>query len=237
VQIDEVRIGKHQLHSTEGVRRPGILSQCVRDVAAVKLRPIDRAGIQLSSIRIQYLQSLACDRVRIAPCRGQDVVLDDSRRNRPRGIEDHVAELRTKNRRAPIRLADLRARGPDELPRTHQVSRETGDVHDHELIGQIVQQHAPTIEIDAQLPDALGERHIELGYRAWTGDAIALQSHPPLERAYCCLERGVVSRGVARLADIQIAACNQACAQRRNSRIAHSRGERRSCHDCRPVSG
>ena len=53
MQLDEVRIRKHQLDAPERVRRAGVLPQRVRNVAAVIARPVDRGGIQLLPLRIE----------------------------------------------------------------------------------------------------------------------------------------------------------------------------------------
>ena len=152
----------------------------------------------------------------------QDVRRDDAGRHGPGRVEDQVVHLRAEQRRLAVGLSDLHARAPHDVLALDDVRGVARDVHDDELLRQVLQQHAAAIEVDAQLADALRERHVEFRDRAGARDAVALEPHARLETAHGCLEGCVVDLGFRRVGGGKVAAHREACAQQRNPRIAHA---------------
>ena len=157
---------------------------------------------------------------------GRMSACDDARRHGPGRVEDEIVDLRAEERRLAVGLADLHARTPHDVLPLDDVRRVSGDVHHDELLRQVVQQHAPAVEVDPQHAHALREWHIELLDRSRAGDAVAFESHPRLEVAHGGLERRVVGSGIRRLDGGEIAARGKARAQERNPRVARAGLER-----------
>ena len=249
-------IRKHELHATERVRRPRVLAQRVRNVAAAEATPVDGCRIDFPTAGVQHLQAPAGDRPGIAFCRRQDVVADDPGWHRPGRIEDEVVDVGAVLGRLPVGLADLRPGRPDELSIPRVVDLLRGDVHEHELVRQVIEQHPAAIQVHAQLPDAPFHRDVQLRERARSDHPIRRKTHPPLEALHACLERAVVNAGTGcsrptrprpqpdlrwRPAASAAAArgnpCHRAAAPVRLERLASRRAARSSCSARVRVSG
>ena len=56
------------------------------------------------------------------------------------------------------------------------VERVARDIHDDELIRQVVQQDSTSIQVDAQLCDALRNRNVQFGNRSLANHAIGIEA-------------------------------------------------------------
>ena len=173
---------------------------------------------------------------RIALHRGQRVLGQDARRDRPGRVQNHVGDLGLEHGRLAVRAPDHDLRRPDWFVVAEIRDVETRHVDQHELALDLVQDPAAALEVDAQLIDARPDGHVHRGARRSTHCAVRCHAVPRLEVLHRQLERGIEEFRLRDACDTEIARDFEPPAQDRHTRVGHARLERRAVGQLRPAA-
>ena len=114
----------------------------------------------------------------------QDVIGQDAGWHGPGRIELHVSDLVGEHRRLPIVAPDLRTAVVDDLTITYEESTKRGDVRYDKFVFDIANDPAQSLEVDANLIDALLNRYVHRSDCLCADNAIRVEVMPFLKTNY-----------------------------------------------------